>query len=269
MSAEASSSSSGQAASAAASRAQRPFKGNFVAKNELAELRLLTADSDSAGVWVYQAYKPSIGLAAVQNQSFAGIPDFNTKRMTWIKFSLGWMLYRCDYARGKDQEVVLRIKLSWDAFWTILRAGVGGSFGATSYATRGEFNSALVASEVRWQWDPERNLRIQKLGNNQRALQLGLKESIGHRFATDPTWILAIVDYTTKAKEILAAIEEGRELPAVPQENEIKIEDQALRFSLGLDVHRHGKDEQEVDLDQPQPAADSNSKSIGDIPPAA
>lgn len=197
---------------------------------------MLTADYDSSGVWVYQAYKPSIGLSAAARGSFRDISDFSTDRMTWIKFSLGWMMYRCDYARSRNQEVVLRIKLSHEAIDTILRSAVGSSWGATEgiYSSEAKWKSALESSEARWQWDPERDARLKVAPKNQRALQLGLRRSIAERFAHDPTWILEVHDVTPLVHEVRTCIEEGRPLPSLPVEREMVIADEEVRRTLGI-----------------------------------
>lgn len=47
---------------------------------------------DNETITVYQAYKKEIALTAVENQTF--VPLFKLERMTWIKPSLLWMMYR-------------------------------------------------------------------------------------------------------------------------------------------------------------------------------
>ena len=238
--------------------------------------RILTGHRlDDGSIFVYQAYKPSIGLEAVKRQNFAGIPGFSTTRMTsvthaetravtltraphslcvvldclwhcfsWIKFSLGWMLYRCNYAQSRDQEVVLRIRLSAAAVDTILRAAVGSTWNRRLYPTKSDWQAAMARSEVRFQWDPERDLSIVKFPHNQRALQLGLAKTVATRFATDPTWILSIEDCTAQAKAIKMAVDAGTPMPEVPLEQAIPIDDAELRRSLAMDLAA-GEDEQE------------------------
>ena len=66
---------------------------------------------DDEGVYVYQAFKKEIGEYAVENQTFIG-SDFKTERMTWIKPSFGWMLYRSRYGTKAGQTHILKIKIS-------------------------------------------------------------------------------------------------------------------------------------------------------------
>lgn len=159
-----------------------------------------------------------------------------------LQFSLGWMMYRCDYARSHNQEVVLRIKLSWAALQRILSAAVGSTWAPRLHPTKAEWTAAMANSSVRFQWDPERNLRIEKLGNGQRALQLGLAKDVAAQFACDPQWILSIEDCTAQVRAIKAAIDAGEPLPAVPLEREYVIEDAALRKSLAMDLSHADED---------------------------
>ena len=57
----------------------------------------LSAEYDDEGVWCYQAYNEGIADWAVEHGTLGG-PLFNTTRMTWIKPSFAWMLYRCGYS---------------------------------------------------------------------------------------------------------------------------------------------------------------------------
>ena len=57
---------------------------------------------DDEGVYVYQAYSQPIADWAVEHQQLGG-PDFNPTRMTWIKPSFAWVLYRAGYAHKHNQ----------------------------------------------------------------------------------------------------------------------------------------------------------------------
>jgi hypothetical protein len=51
---------------------------------------------------------PEIAKAALESGTF--VPPFSMGRMTWIKPSFNWMIYRCGFARKAGQEVVLGIE---------------------------------------------------------------------------------------------------------------------------------------------------------------
>ena len=44
-----------------------------------------------------------------------GGPDFNPTRMTWIKPSFAWVLYRSGYGRKHNQTRILKVKLAHEA----------------------------------------------------------------------------------------------------------------------------------------------------------
>lgn len=57
-------------------------------------------------ITLYQAYSASIAEAAVRAQKLTASPDFSCTRMTWVKPSWCWMMYRSGFA-GKDERLVL------------------------------------------------------------------------------------------------------------------------------------------------------------------
>lgn len=59
-------------------------------------LRQVRADFDDDTVVVYQAYPPAIAGPAVEAGRF--VPPFSRDRMTWVKPSFLWMMYRCGWA---------------------------------------------------------------------------------------------------------------------------------------------------------------------------
>ena len=64
----------------------------------------IRADYDDQGVWFYQAFKDSIADWAIEHQTLGGAPEFRPLRMTWIKPSFAWVLYRSGYATKHSQE---------------------------------------------------------------------------------------------------------------------------------------------------------------------
>jgi hypothetical protein len=69
-------------------------------------------------VRVYQAYRPEIALPALKTGRF--VPPFSMGRMTWIKPSFNWMMYRSGYATKPGQEVVLGIDIAREGFdWAL------------------------------------------------------------------------------------------------------------------------------------------------------
>ena len=71
------------------------------------EIRAVYADST---ITVYQAYAPEIGLPAAQEGRFP--TAWKRDRMTWIKPSFLWMMYRCGWGAKEGQETVLAVEIS-------------------------------------------------------------------------------------------------------------------------------------------------------------
>ncbi len=72
--------------------------------------RQIYAAFDEDGIYVYQAFQRKIVDAALLKGTFG--EGFQMNRMTWIKPSFGWMLYRSGYATKPNQEAILKIRLS-------------------------------------------------------------------------------------------------------------------------------------------------------------
>ena len=190
--------------------------------------RQIYAAYDDAGVYVYQAFTLSIVEAAVAKGTFG--EGFALDRMTWIKPSLGWMLYRSGYATKENQEAILKIKLSHAGFLEILRRSVESTFNPQIYTIETEWKRALSRSEVRHQWDPERRLSGGKL-DNRRAIQIGIRGETVHAYVNE--WIIGMEDITALAHTIHEAVRNKRPPPDVPDERLYPIDDD-LRQSLGV-----------------------------------
>jgi hypothetical protein len=72
--------------------------------------RQIRAVYDAETVTVYQAYDPAIAASALRAQTF--VAPFERDRMTWIKPSFLWMMYRCGWASEPGQTRVLAIARS-------------------------------------------------------------------------------------------------------------------------------------------------------------
>lgn len=64
---------------------------------------------DDKTIRIYQAYNNRIADEAIKNGTFGS--SFNRNRMTWIKPSFLWMMYRSGWATKENQERILAIKL--------------------------------------------------------------------------------------------------------------------------------------------------------------
>jgi len=166
-------------------------------------LRQVRASFTDNTITVYQAYSPEIATPALAAGRFG--PPFKRERMTWIKPSFLWMMYRCGWAEKPGQERVLAVSLRREGFeWAIANACLS-HFVPELYADRKAWADKLKQSPVRVQWDPERSLRMQPLPY--RSLQVGLSGIAVDRYVED--WTVGIADVTGLAREIHGLVRKG------------------------------------------------------------
>ncbi|QWA23938.1 DUF4291 domain-containing protein [Streptomyces osmaniensis] len=181
-------------------------------------------------ITVYQAYSPEIGLPAVREGRFPSV--WKRDRMTWIKPSFLWMMYRCGWGSKAGQETVLAVEVDRDGFEWALRHACLSSYARGVHPDRATWQRELKRAPARVQWDPERDLRLQPLPY--RSLQLGLSGEAVRRYADE--WMVAIRDVTPLAHEIHARVSEGDLNSAarlLPQERAYPVEDQHLAHLRG------------------------------------
>ncbi len=177
----------------------------------------IRAAYDDEGLFVYQAYRPEIGLYAAEHGRFGR--GFKPDRMTWIKPSFGWMLYRCGYGFKSGQEVVLRIKISHAGWLDALSGAVLSHYKRRIHGERAFFDRALKVGECRVQWDPDRTLALGRM--ERRAIQVGLRGSLVERYVGE--WIVGIEDVTALAHAVKMAVSDQTELPVVPEERPYEV----------------------------------------------
>lgn len=119
---------------------------------------------------VYQAYNKIIASEAVMKGTFGN--NFKMDRMTWIKPSFLWMMYRCGWATKENQECVLAIDIQRNAFDYLVANAVISTYQEEMYRSREEWKRLIHSSDIRLQWDPERDIHGNPL--NYRSLQLVL-----------------------------------------------------------------------------------------------
>ncbi len=147
-------------------------------------------------ITVYQAYPPGIARPALAAGRF--VPPFKRERMTWIKPSFLWMMYRCGWATKPDQETVLAVEITRTGFEEALAQACLSHFDPDRYASHEEWSRQLEESPVRVQWDPERSLRFGALPY--RSLQVGLSGTAVHRYVDE--WLVRLTDVTPLVREI-------------------------------------------------------------------
>ena len=153
---------------------------------------------------VYQAYSDTIADTALAAGRFVS-PPFKMERMTWIKPSFLWMMYRAGWG-GKDdnQKRILAIDISRSGFeWALHHACLSHPPAGMDSAT---WQQTKAAHPVRIQWDPERDLQLNALPY--RSIQIGLSGEAVNHYVND--WIQGITEITPLARQIRELVEQNR-----------------------------------------------------------
>lgn len=166
--------------------------------------RIIRAEYNEETITVYQAYSSAIAIKAVKNQKF--VAPFKMERMTWIKPSFLWMMYRCGWATKIGQEHVLAIKIKREGWEWALNNSCLSHFDASIHESHEVWKEGIKNSPVRIQWDPERDILLEKL--DYRAIQVGLTGDAVPLYVNE--WITEISDITEQCKEIKSLINLGK-----------------------------------------------------------
>ncbi|WP_329413038.1 DUF4291 domain-containing protein [Streptomyces sp. NBC_00704] len=187
--------------------------------------RRIRALCTASTITVYQAYSPGIGLPALRDGRFPAA--WKPGRMTWIKPSFLWMMYRSGWGAKEGQETVLAVEITREGFEWALRHACLASYVPGLHADRDAWRRDLRRAPARVQWDPERDLHLRPLPY--RSLQLGLSGEASARYANE--WIVSISDVTPLADEIHALVRDGDPASAtrlLPREQEYPADDGLL-----------------------------------------
>ncbi|KAF4337079.1 atp-dependent rna helicase dhx8 [Fusarium beomiforme] len=163
--------------------------------------RQIRASYNDTTITVYQAYKDTTARAAVDAQKLNASPDFKPGRMTWIKPSWAWMMYRAGYSyKDPGQSRILALRMKHEDFINLLERGVLSSH--AHKPSPGEKREKTI--DVRVQWDPERTPKLEVLPY--RSIQIGIPGALSDQWVNE--WIVEIEDVTDKARELKRVIDE-------------------------------------------------------------
>jgi hypothetical protein len=198
-------------------------------RREAGERELLASHTEST-VRVYQAFSDEIADAALSHQRF--VPPFKVDRMTWIKPSFLWMMYRSSWATSPGQTRVLAIDISREGFeWALLHSCLS-DFDARIHSSRDEWASCKMTAPVTIQWDPGRNLSLDRL--ERRTIQIGLGRQASQQYVQH--WTRKISDVTPLTRKIHELVQSGLNSEAeslLPVEKEYPLSD-ALKRVVGI-----------------------------------
>lgn len=158
--------------------------------------RQIRATYNEQTIRVYQAFSNEIADGALENQTFLS-PPFSMTRMTWIKPSFLWMMYRSGWSRKHSgQRRILAMDITHSGFsWALQHSALSHPEPETDHA---EWKASLERLPVRVQWDPERDLHHNPLSH--RAIQIGLSGDAVKRYVEE--WIVNISDETNFVRAI-------------------------------------------------------------------
>jgi hypothetical protein len=151
---------------------------------------------------VYQAFNDAIADSALQSGKFVS-PPFKIERTTWIKPSFLWMMYRSGWAAKENQNRILAIDITHQGLLWALEHSCLSHFDSSTHADYEEWKKLKNTSPVVIQWDPERDIHLNKL--EYRALQIGLTPPAAKLYTEQ--WITDISDVTATAQKIKSLIE--------------------------------------------------------------
>jgi Domain of unknown function (DUF4291) len=167
--------------------------------------RQIRAVYDDETIRVYQAFSKEIGEAALKHQRFIS-PPFSLTRMTWIKPSFLWMMYRAGWGFKDELQVqILAIDIQRDGFEWALANSCISHFDPKLEVSMEAWQQRLHKSCVRVQWDPERDLNFTPLPH--RSLQMGLCGEAVRRYVEE--WTVRIEDQTELAHAIHGRLKSG------------------------------------------------------------
>lgn len=193
-------------------------------------MKRINAVYNDETIRIYQAFNKRIADEAVKLGTFGN--SFKKERMTWIKPSFLWMMYRSGWAEKENQERILAIDIKREGFDEILRNAVMSSYSKNMNISYEEWKKQIAVSEVRCQFDPDRDI----YGNPQsvRAIQLGLRGKMVDRYINE--WIVSITDITKNVRYLKSLRDSGNLLPELlPVEKEYPIN---ISTTGGLNVKR-------------------------------
>lgn len=166
--------------------------------------RQIRAVFDETTVRIYQAYSDLIADSALRHGTFVS-PPFKIDRMTWVKPSFLWMMYRAGWGhKDVGQKRILAIDITREGFeWALEHSCASHPDPSIS---KEEWAHLKQSTPVRIQWDPERDLMLQPLPY--RSIQIGLGKEAVKQYTSQ--WIQRISDVTSLAHTIHDLVQSKR-----------------------------------------------------------
>lgn len=167
-------------------------------------VRQIRAHYNDQTIRVYQAYSHAIADTALTHGTFVS-PPFKMERMTWIKPSFLWMMYRSGWGqKDSGQNRILAIDITREGFeWALAHSC---SSHRDPDMSEEAWQQLKNNSPVRIQWDPERDVFLQPLEH--RSIQIGLGQAAVQLYVDQ--WITNMTDITPLAQEIYDLLKQNK-----------------------------------------------------------
>ena len=169
-----------------------------------------TYDDDT--IVVYQSFNESIANEAITLGKFG--PLFMPNRMTWIKPSFLWMMYRSGWGKKHNQEHILAISIKREAFDNLVKAAMPNY---ESEIYNNDNIKQYSAPNIRIQWDPERYIN----GNPReiRSIQIGIRGPLSDKYKNE--WITKIKDITDYVKDLKKRLDNNEDISSLLPKEEV------------------------------------------------
>ena len=194
-------------------------------------MRKINAVYDSKVIRVYQAYRNEIAEEAIKSGTFG--EKFKKDRMTWIKPSFLWMMYRSGWGKKEGQERILGIDIKIEGFMEILKNSVLSHYDSKIYSSKELWEEDKIKLLGRCQWDPERDIYGNPLPY--KAIQLGIKGELVEKYVK--YWIIKIEDLTLEVEKLMEKKDKEEEIEKLlPREKEFEVIDINIVKKLGINI---------------------------------
>ena len=164
----------------------------------------IRASYDKDAVVIYQAYAPNIAEPALKNQQF--VSPFLFHRMTWIKPSFLWLMYRSNWCQKNGQQMALAVHISRSGWDKALSLGVLTHPEPSIHPNPTIWEQQFHDAHVHIQWDTERSLR--GAGLNHFSIQVGISRHLIGEYVNE--WIVKIEDLTPTVAKIRQLMKSGK-----------------------------------------------------------
>lgn len=162
----------------------------------MSKLYEIRANYDRDTIVMYQAYSSQIADPAIKQQKF--VAPFSFQRMTWIKPSFLWLMYRSNWGQKSGQTRILAVHITRSGWEKTLALGVLTAPEKQVYASGHEWEQKFKVAPVHIQWDTERSSRGAALPCF--SIQVGLSRHVIQEYVDE--WIVKIEDLTPVVRKL-------------------------------------------------------------------